>query len=219
MNAVDAALCPPVTRQPLAQSTASEATEATERLQQNRGERAFSTTNQPLVAGSKPSIKRRRKSNPWLIPALAGCGFLVLLLGALKISGILQIDQSPSSSDKLAGRPSSYPSGTSGSNGTAVAQSSDPRDEFYQIVDSGESLLWAPPAAPAPLPMSLLPPGGQLFVSFRPADLMAENKSGRRLLATFDQQLSPLLERVSTITGCGLEEIAQITAVFHPPLI
>lgn len=216
LSAVDAALSPSVMRQPLAQSTASE---ATERLQQNRQERAFSTTNQPLVVGSKPSIKRRRKSNPWLIPALAGCGFLVLLLGALKFSGILQTDPSPSNSDKLAGRSSSYPSGTSGSNGTVVAQPSDPRDEFYQIVDSGESLLWAPPAAPAPLPTNLLPPGGQLFVSFRPADLIAENKSGRRLLASFDQQLSPLLERVSTITGCGLEEIAQLTAVFHPPLI
>lgn len=215
LNAVDVAMSPTVVRQSV---TPSETTKSTENLAHEQTRLAPTNLNQSSIAGTKPKAKRRRRSNPWLLPALAGCGFLVLLLGVLKFSGALQPAPSTANSSNQANQPANDRPQSSVIRGTPDIPPSDPREEFFQIVDSGESLLWAPPAPPAALPTDLLPPGGQLFVSFRPADLMDATKAGRRLLATFERQLTPLLERVSHTTGCGLEQIAQVTAVFHPPL-
>ncbi len=215
LNAVDVAMSPTVVRQLVIQGPM---TKIKEDPVNSPTRIAPTTASQSLVAESKPKAKRRRRSSPWLFPALVGCGFLVLLLGVLKFSGALQPAPSTANSRNQNTQPANYPPQTSGSNGTPDISAIDPRNELFQIVASGDSLLWAPPAVPAALPTDLLPPGGQLFVSFRPADLIDETKVGRRLLATFDRQLSPLLERMSHLTGCGLEQIAQVTAVFHPPL-
>ena len=92
----------------------------------------------------------------------------------------------------------------------------DPRLAFYEIVESGDRQPWAPPRPPAPMPIDLLPPGGQLFIAFRPAELLS-SVPHRALLNTFGGELDPILETVRQQAGVPLESIAQITAAFYAP--
>ncbi len=184
------------------------------------------STNPALTASitnskTKTRLQKRRRGIPWLVPVLAGCGLLVLMLVALKYSGVLQPNLGSDQSTNSGGLANVNPAPTGTDLGSLLQR--DPRSDLYQIVngigdgiaDGGEPLLWVPPNMPAPLPIDYLPPGGQLFVSWRPAELLAEASAGRDVLATLDQQLSPLLANVSHVAGIPLEEISQVTLAFY----
>ncbi len=228
LNAIDAAIALPAQSPTLAEPH-TEKVPATSRQNPVVSKPAVAfPADHSIVAGpiprstkprdTKPRSKKNRRSNPWLLPVLGGCGFLILLLLALSASGVLQPGPSTANTKNTTGRPSDYLSQPATAVGTDSDHLRDPLEQLFQIVEVGDGTLWVPPAAPAPLPLDLLPPGGQLFLSLRPADLLDDTKSGRGILAAFDRQLSPLLELVKTFTGMRLEQISQMTAVFHPPL-
>jgi hypothetical protein len=148
--------------------------------------------------------KTRRKANPRLLIMSAGvCGFALLLLGVLKFSGALE--PKPVAGNSTVRVPPEYrPSAT-------PTTSVDPRSSVYQIVDTGNH-LWAPPKLPSPLPLELLPPGGQLFVGVRPREWL-ERGTPRKLLGLFSDPLQSSLDWLSTLAGQPLEAIEQATVV------
>ncbi len=163
------------------------------------------------LAQRKSNSRRQRGSrNKWLLPLVGGCACLILLLATLKFSGFLQ----PSSLIATGGtpKPAYIPSANqSAANDAAV----DPRSSIYQIVASGEQQLWLPPALPAPIAIDLLPPGGQLFVSLRPNELVSSSQ--QKLLTAFNKQLTPFFAELSRQSGVASEQLAQVTFAFYPP--
>jgi hypothetical protein len=216
-QALDVALAPPTT--------------TPRRTEQAALKQPLLTATKPLVAApvaapvalataTKPATatRRRRRANPWIMPTLLGCGAVVLLLGILKLSGALE--SAPATADAGSRGPSKsgLPDPAANADPSATNLALDPREERFELRDEGQLLLWAPPTVPNPLPIDLLPPGGQLFASFRPATLLDTASMGHELLAIFDPQLSPLLAELATQAGVPMESISQITVVFHAPL-
>ena len=173
-------------------------------------------------AVASPTLRRRRRRQgvPWLWPIVGGCGLLVGLLLVLKMSGILT--PSPESSQASSRRPSGdYAPPTSVEPlGIATPIANDPRSEFYEIVpiepSGNQNGLWAPPHAPDPLPLDLLPPGGQLFISLRPAQWLAET-AANELQGVIDGQLPNWSETLRATAGIPLADISQVTLAFYSP--
>lgn len=168
------------------------------------------TTAENKPAGSTRSRTRPRKKakgNKWVLPVAGGCGFLIVLLAILNLSGALQ----PSPPEQAKGTVAPY---------QPSSQSSQPKpDSFppaaaaYNVVSSESATLWLPPALPKPLPVDLLPPGAQLFVSVKPEWISSENSPVARALGARLDPLRDLLQR-----HCSLAAISQATLAFYPPL-
>lgn len=176
---------------------------------------AETVATQPSVAppATLPALSRRRRkaSPPWLIPVLSGCGVLIVLLLALRLSGVLQPEPT-ASGPKPA--PAYVPhSGV----GETPQRAADPRESSFQIVASDTGALWVPPALPQPVAVDLLPPGGQIFLSLRPTKLQAALQA--QLANAFDPQLTDLLDHIRERAGVALESLEQVTVAFYPPQV
>ncbi len=190
------------------------------------------------TAAEIPRRRRRRQGIPWLWPILGGGGVLIGLLLLLKFTGALQ--PSRESSVGSAKRPIPNPPPSLGTApavvppvAPAVAQSSratDPRSPHYEIVPDRPGAkqrgLWAPPTAPAPLPLDLLPPGGQLFLSLRPEqwpsleqtlDASSQNTEAASLAWSdvLGPQVTELSQQLQAMSGVPLVDTAQVTLAFY----
>jgi len=168
-----------------------------------------STSPTASRAAVKPrqSKRRQRASNKWLLPIAGGCVFVMILLLLLKLSGALE----PRAPQAGVGPKPSYTPPTSDA---PTLLERDPRLDAFQLVAPSPGRLWAPPELPRPIPLDLLPPGGQFFVSIRPAELLKQPRR-KALLATLDNQLTPLLAWVAQQAGEPLEGIEQATIAFY----
>ncbi len=91
----------------------------------------------------------------------------------------------------------------------------DPLTEYFRLVDSKDA-PWAPPQTPQPIALDLLPPGGQLFVVIRPADLM-RSQSSSTLIATLSKQFAfdQLLKEATESSGQPVDSISSLTVAFY----
>ena len=78
------------------------------------------------------------------------------------------------------------------------------------VVDS-ETLPWAAPTRGAPPPLAYLPPGSQLVLLARPADIIASDE-GRLFLRALGPRVEQALESAAAVCGCGPEAIDLIQA-------
>lgn len=167
------------------------------------------TATKPVASVVRKTRTRRKKNNKWLVPTVGGCGFMIVLLLILKFSGALQPAENENENQAVA--PYTPP--------PAVAPPErDAREQFYNIVASRPDGLWLPPSAPSPIPIDLLPPGGQIFLSIRPKSLI-ESEPKKELLGNLDGQLSPLLSAVKSLSGQPLENIRQATLALYSPRV
>ncbi len=168
-----------------------------------------STSPTASQAAVKPrqSKRRQRASNRWLLPVAGGCAFVMILLLLLKLSGALE----PRETQADVGPKPNY---TPPSSDAPTLVERDRRLDAFQLVAPSADRLWAPPELPRPIPLDLLPPGGQFFISIRPAELLKQPRR-KALLATLDQQLTPLLAWVAQQAGEPLEGIEQATIAFY----
>ena len=79
-----------------------------------------------------------------------------------------------------------------------------------QIVDS-ETLPWASPTRGTPPTLAYLPPGSQLILLARPADITA-SAEGRLFLRALGPRVEQALELAAAACGCGPEAIDSIQA-------
>lgn len=106
----------------------------------------------------------------------------------------------------------------------------DPRSEHFEIVaarpEGNQRGLWAPPHAPDPLPLDLLPPGGQVFLSLRPnqwpyrklSDDMSGDMSAEATTVwpeVFGEQFTGLSQQLQAMAGVPLADVAQVTLAFY----
>ena len=165
------------------------------------------------VAKRKPGGKTKRKgkrkpANKWTLTAIGGLVAVCLLLGVLIASGAFKSTKRANPTPvEIAKQPDVT--------NTAPVEAApvDPRTEVYRIVESGKDLLWAPPTAPRPIELDMLPPGGQMFVTLHPQRLMSTPTS-KSLLAAFNDDLSTQLEAISKRAGVPFDAIERVTIAF-----
>ena len=177
---------------------------------------------------SKPSVtkptankagvrkKKRKPTNKWALPVIGGLGCVCALLGILIFSGVL----------KTSGRkPNPKPVEVADAGNGKVSEqvepkvlvpdpAQDPRLEVYRIVPTGKDLLWAPPAAPKPIALDLLPPGGQIFITLRPKQLL-DSPTGKSLLAAYNEELAGFFDQVSKRSGVAFDSIERVTVAVY----
>lgn len=78
------------------------------------------------------------------------------------------------------------------------------------IIDSAE-LPWASPTVGRPPSLSYLPPGSQLILLARPAELMADEE-GRQFVKSLGPHVANGITMLNRLCHCGLENVAEIQA-------
>jgi hypothetical protein len=76
------------------------------------------------------------------------------------------------------------------------------------IVDSAE-LPWASPTVGRPPSLSYLPPGSQLILLARPAELMADDE-GRQFVKSLGPRVADGITVLNTLCRCGLDNVAEL---------
>jgi len=79
-----------------------------------------------------------------------------------------------------------------------------------KIVDSAD-LPWASPTAGQPPTLSYLPPGSQLMLLVRPAEIVADEE-GRQFVKSLGPRVEEGIATLETLCDCRLEDIAQVQA-------
>jgi len=79
-----------------------------------------------------------------------------------------------------------------------------------QIVDSAD-LPWASPTVGQPPSLAYLPPGSQLILLARPAEIAADPE-GRQFIKSLGPRVAEGIATLDTLCGCSLEEIAEVQA-------
>ncbi len=171
-------------------------------------------------SANKPGVRKkikRKPANKWALPVIGGLAAVCALLGILIASGVMK----PSGRKPSPKLPDLTNSGENeatepGDSKTATIEETpqDPRLDVYRIVQTGKDLLWAPPAAPKPIALDLLPPGGQIFVTMRPQHLM-DIATGKALLAAYNEDVGVYLEQVSKRAGVPWDSIDRVTIAVY----
>ncbi len=183
--------------------------------------KAGPTKSNPVrPVASKPGMRKkvkRKPANKWALPITGGLAGVCALLGILIFSGVFKSSgrkASPKPTDvSQSGANNAMESGDSKT--TSVEETpQDPRLSVYRIVQSGKDLLWAPPAAPKPIALDLLPPGGQIFLTIRPKQLL-NTPTGKSLLAAYNDDVSPSLEQINKRAGVTFDSIERVTVAFY----
>jgi serine/threonine protein kinase len=79
-----------------------------------------------------------------------------------------------------------------------------------QIVDSND-LPWASPTAGRPPSLAYLPPGSQLMLLARPAEIVADEE-GRQFVKSLGPRVAAALAILNRLCGCGLEDVVFVQA-------
>ena len=83
-------------------------------------------------------------------------------------------------------------------------------EPLLQIVDSA-SLPWASPTDGKPPSLAYLPPGSQLVLLARPAEIVADEE-GRQFVKSLGPRVAEGIATLTTLCGCSLENIAEVQA-------
>ena len=90
-----------------------------------------------------------------------------------------------------------------------AAVSTDERGNHVVLIDDDGATQWVSPTERAALSLAWLPPGGQLFVVCRPADLLA-TAEGRKLIEAIGPSANAWLQELAGRTGLSLSGIERL---------
>ncbi|QDV69679.1 Protein kinase domain protein [Rosistilla carotiformis] len=173
--------------------------------------------------GDKPKSKRpggrvrkkKKKKKKAAAMVIGGVGFSML---TLLIAVLLMNNRGPRRDPEPD--PVVLPS-VAGSGASVASQT--PRREPTQTPDAPTTspggtfevsddryALWLPPDESQPPPLAMLPPGPQMIVVVRPADILGYN-SGRKVLAALDTELADGVARLEKRIGVPLGEVERLT--------
>lgn len=186
--------------------------------------RAAATTiverpQEPAVAA--PIVVPRaaaRPQTPWMAYALGVAALAAIGGGAFALSTrpngdppkprIARTEQPAPADDapaatKTTAKPAPEPEATAG-----TAASAEPAT--IALVDAPD-VLWASPTAGSPPTLAHLPPGSQLVLCARPADLLAGSE-GRLFVRALGTRVEQALAMVAAACGCAVEEVEFVQA-------
>lgn len=175
---------------------------------------------------AKPSLPRKRRRQrpmatrqtmPWILAfgsALAVLSGAVYVLNSLPGPGMTAAPAKPVAPTKQAAKPQAREPAVAPVDSTATDRGAAERSA-PQVIDDDGQLLWASPTSGPPLDLSGLPPGGQLFVVLRPAEVVA-HVEGAKTMRALGAGFASMAERWESASGCAWDAIEQLTlAVYH----
>ncbi len=197
----------PVLPEPATVSPIASTTDTTTTAPQNSATVANRTANKPIKSAPVRRKTKRKSKMPLFV--IAGFGFLAVVLGILKLSGALD----SVGKKEVADTKGTFQAPADTAQPTMIAK--DPILEHFRLVDSKDA-AWAPPQVPAPIPLDLLPPGAQLYIALRPAELL-KGKASATLTTTLSKQfgLDEMLKQIAKPTGQPIESISSLTFGFY----
>ncbi|HAC91192.1 MAG TPA: hypothetical protein DCF63_11260, partial [Planctomycetaceae bacterium] len=171
------------------------------------------TTNAGKQPATQATARRKNRKPNWLLPLLGACISLLALVLILKFSGALDGSSVASKTNRNAATQTS----ASGPSAHIAPTTVDPWAGFY-LVFEGDQFPWAPPESPSPISLDLLPPGAQLIVHLRPAQLFSKQATNDLIkILRRDFDLDELLTPLTQPTGLALNEVSQVTLAFYQP--
>ncbi|MCH5373283.1 MAG: protein kinase, partial [Planctomycetes bacterium] len=84
---------------------------------------------------------------------------------------------------------------------------------FVLVNDDGQT-PWLPPTAGSPISLKFVPPGSQIYVIARPADLIASSE-GPRILEAMGPAFASVRSAWETAAGCSLGDVQQLILSLH----
>jgi hypothetical protein len=193
-------------------------------------------TAAPLVVATPTAARfedggRRRASRLRLMGAGLAAGLVALALG------VFFAQQSPSpSEDDVAAAPKSAAQQEAATSPRVPPQSADAAEERIggdspedrredraaappparlrtadpqlSVVES-ESLPWAPPTSGRPPALEFLPPGAQIVLLVRPAEIVADEEGGK-FMASLGPRVAAAVAAVEKACGCGFDGIESL---------
>lgn len=171
-----------------------------------------------VVVTADPAFRRSLsapKPRRWVLPAIAAVAVL-LLAGALvayKLANRTEPARGPeeiaSTTDDRDTR--SYTEGGDGSTGDRPVE---PPGISQVVLDGDETHPWESPTAGPPIPFELVPPGSQIFIVARPAELLV-SAEGRRVLQALGPEFDGARQRWESACGFALSEIERMYISLH----
>jgi eukaryotic-like serine/threonine-protein kinase len=87
------------------------------------------------------------------------------------------------------------------------------RGSFATVADDGQT-PWLPPTTGAPVVLKYVPPGSQLYLIARPADLLASSE-GARSLEALGPSFAASRAAWESAAGCSLSDVRQLILTVH----
>ena len=176
--------------------------------------------------------RRRKRKSPWANPILWG-GIGTGILGIIMVFAFLNNTTIENGGDGQAnnGSNSNQQEEISQNNpGTSVTPENNDRtngddengtetedsnmetstdlatDEEVLLIDDDGETLWASPTKGQPIDLAWTPPGAQLFISIKVANLLA-TEHGLSILQAFGPEISATLSAFESTTGIGFDKV------------
>jgi serine/threonine-protein kinase len=188
---------------------------------------AASPAAPPTTVESQALRARRRRA---LGLQLLGAAITVVILGGVIALVVSKVDfetptpvpilpprvvQAPSPPIKPTGQPSgdrgSEPARPPDQEGTSPKPEAPPAPTARQVIVEDGTLPWASPTEGPPPRLAYLPPGSQLALLARPADLAADEE-GRLFLESLGPVPEAALARLAEFCGCQVADIEVVQA-------
>lgn len=175
---------------------------------QERGEEA-SPAKKKRPAGRTRKKKKKKKKAAAMVIGGVGFSMLTLLIAVLLMNnrGGREPDPAPVALPSAAVTPDTT------STAPRVAQTADaptrsPGGNFD--VSEDRFNLWLPPDESDPPPLTMIPPGPQMIVVIRPADIVGST-AGRKVLAALDTELGSAMQTLEKRIGVPLGDVERLT--------
>ncbi|WP_417750064.1 hypothetical protein [Rosistilla oblonga] len=172
--------------------------------------------NDPAVPKKKRPTgrtrKKKKKKKKAAAMVIGGVGFSML---TLLIAVLLMNNRGPRrepTADPVARGTAPAPTAVATTTPRAVTRTDDPTSSpgGTYLVSEDRFALWMPPDESQPPKLSMLPPGPQMIVVLRPANIIASGP-GRKLMAALDTELQPALAALEKRIGVPLGEVERLT--------
>ena len=88
------------------------------------------------------------------------------------------------------------------------------KPKFAEIPDDGRA-MWISPTSGDAISLQYVPPGAQVFITARPADLLA-SEEGQKLPVALGPAYDWIVAQIKSITGLNLDQIEYLLVAFSP---
>jgi eukaryotic-like serine/threonine-protein kinase len=175
----------------------------------------------PTAARSTVRPKRKKNSGPLAVGIGLGAAVLLIFIGLVILNNMGGgTSPRPQPSDIAEQSPWDEPSPVrpnegSGPTGTGSERPAveSARGSFTTVADDGQT-PWLPPTSGSPVVLQYVPPGSQLYLIARPADLLASSE-GVRSLEALGPSFAASRAAWESAAGCLLGDVRQLILTVH----
>jgi len=182
-----------------------------------------SVTPAPTAAARSTGRPQRKKNSVPLVAGIAlGAAVLLILIGLIVLNNMgggpsprPQPGDVAEQSPEADVTPVRTDEGTARSvNGSDRPVTESAGSSFATVADDGQT-PWLPPTSGTPVVLKYVPPGSQLYLIARPADVLASSE-GARSLEALGPSFAAARAAWESAAGCAMSDVRQLILTLHP---